>query len=264
MTYILAMEQYVDRLIQLFCDQMDAQQGRAVNMTNWTQFFAFDVVGELAFGQDFGLLKAGSDFNGLCHRAFMYMTCTSMCGWAWQTSLNLIFPWWHWLLNSTFLSRVGASIDTHPGAPFAKVSLLPLSPPSSSYPSIIETRFEKLNEKQPGRDRNPETAQTPRPPRSPHTLLLDEKQRWHCRHGERGFLRINERRRRRCRHDRDLDSRHHALCVQLAARIPETPVGDRFGVPNGEAVAHCDVFGRAESALFPGCDQGGAAFVPSW
>lgn len=122
MTYILAMEQYVDRLISLFCDQMDCRQGQVVDMTAWTQYFAFDVVGELAFGKDFGLLDAGTDFNKLCHGAYLYMTTTSMVGWEWMQSLNLIFPWWHWLLNRSFLKRVRTSMNTHPGPPFGKVS----------------------------------------------------------------------------------------------------------------------------------------------
>lgn len=121
MTYILAMEQYVDRLVTLFEDQMRSRENQRVDLSSWTQFFAFDVVGELAFGKDFGLLTAGTDFDGLCDAAYVFMTCTSMTGWSWSKSISLIFPWWHWILNNAFLKRTGHRIHGSPGIAFGKV-----------------------------------------------------------------------------------------------------------------------------------------------
>ena len=53
----------IEKLIAVL-DQHDANN-TAINMTRWTQFWAFDVMSKLAFGESLGFLHQGYDFNGM-------------------------------------------------------------------------------------------------------------------------------------------------------------------------------------------------------
>lgn len=46
---------YADELVS----QLDASRGKAVNATHWFNSYAFDVIGDLAFGRSFDMLKTG-------------------------------------------------------------------------------------------------------------------------------------------------------------------------------------------------------------
>ena len=49
----------VDRLLQRFDDF--ALSGQSMNLADWLQWFAFDVIGEVSFSKQFGFLDAGED-----------------------------------------------------------------------------------------------------------------------------------------------------------------------------------------------------------
>jgi Cytochrome P450 len=60
------MEPYVDSVIEAMSSRLAAFSNISlpVNMAFWMQAYAFDVVGELAFGQSFGFVSSGQDVSG--------------------------------------------------------------------------------------------------------------------------------------------------------------------------------------------------------
>jgi len=63
---LLEMEPYVDSAIEEMSTRLAgfANTPQPVNMAFWMQAYAFDVVGELAFGRSFGYLASGQDVGG--------------------------------------------------------------------------------------------------------------------------------------------------------------------------------------------------------
>ncbi|KAJ9603054.1 hypothetical protein H2200_012349 [Cladophialophora chaetospira] len=60
-------EPYIDEMIEkliLELDKHDAAQS-PINMTRWLQFWAFDVMSKISFGEPIGFLDHGNDFNGM-------------------------------------------------------------------------------------------------------------------------------------------------------------------------------------------------------
>jgi hypothetical protein len=66
MSSLLEMEPYVDSAIEEMSTRLGgfANSPTEVNMAFWMQAYAFDVVGELAFGRAFGYLASGQDIGG--------------------------------------------------------------------------------------------------------------------------------------------------------------------------------------------------------
>ncbi|OTA33990.1 hypothetical protein BTJ68_05507 [Hortaea werneckii EXF-2000] len=54
-------EQYVDDAVEVFLDHMSERQNQVVDMGNWVQLFAFDVIGEITFSKRFGFMDAAAD-----------------------------------------------------------------------------------------------------------------------------------------------------------------------------------------------------------
>lgn len=66
MSSLLEMEPYVDGAIEEMSTRLSSfvNTPTEVNMAFWMQAYAFDVVGELAFGKSFGYLSSGQDVGG--------------------------------------------------------------------------------------------------------------------------------------------------------------------------------------------------------
>lgn len=47
----------MQRIIGLFLDQIATDRGQRVNITDWTAWLAYDLMGKVAFGRDFGSLE---------------------------------------------------------------------------------------------------------------------------------------------------------------------------------------------------------------
>lgn len=58
MTSVLAMEGYVQKVLSMFLKRMQEHAGEVVYFALYTSMFAFDVVGELAYGEHLGMLEA--------------------------------------------------------------------------------------------------------------------------------------------------------------------------------------------------------------
>ncbi|KAK6369088.1 hypothetical protein LTR64_007248 [Lithohypha guttulata] len=62
-TNVLQSEQYIDRCSQLFVDRVAqyADNGQTIDLGVWLQWYTFDVIGELFFGQMFGFMDKEED-----------------------------------------------------------------------------------------------------------------------------------------------------------------------------------------------------------
>ncbi|KAH8801441.1 cytochrome P450 [Xylogone sp. PMI_703] len=65
LTSILESEQYVDDCTHMFITRMDefAISGKSMDLGIWFQMYAFDVIGELFFGKQFGFMKDRHDYH---------------------------------------------------------------------------------------------------------------------------------------------------------------------------------------------------------
>lgn len=66
---------------QRFIEQVAAQNGQPINISQWFNFYSFDVMGDLAFGEDFGMIENGADHwaitllnDGINPLAYMFPT----------------------------------------------------------------------------------------------------------------------------------------------------------------------------------------------
>jgi hypothetical protein len=86
LTALLEMEPYVDGAIEEMCSRLGdfANRNTEVNMAFWMQAYAFDVVGELAFGRSFGYLASGQDVGG---------QMANLRGWLYKRFAVGMIPW---------------------------------------------------------------------------------------------------------------------------------------------------------------------------
>jgi hypothetical protein len=64
------MERYIQNVLDLLLSRMRQHAGTVINFTKYTSMFAFDVVGELAYGEQLGLLENDEDKMGLMKMIF--------------------------------------------------------------------------------------------------------------------------------------------------------------------------------------------------
>ncbi|OJJ06606.1 hypothetical protein ASPVEDRAFT_140374 [Aspergillus versicolor CBS 583.65] len=71
MSSLVSYEPFVDKINREFITALEshAKSGREFDLFTWMQFYAFDVIGEITFGQSFGLVGEGKDDSGLLHAA---------------------------------------------------------------------------------------------------------------------------------------------------------------------------------------------------
>ena len=67
MSSLVSYEPFVDKVNATFMDALagHARSGKTIDLFDWMQFYAFDVIGEITLGRSFGLLEAGHDKDGL-------------------------------------------------------------------------------------------------------------------------------------------------------------------------------------------------------
>ncbi|OAL35460.1 hypothetical protein AYO20_05310 [Fonsecaea nubica] len=60
-------EPYIDETIEKLIKELDKHDadGTPINMTRWLQYWAFDVMSKISFGEPLGFLDHGYDFNGM-------------------------------------------------------------------------------------------------------------------------------------------------------------------------------------------------------
>ncbi|KAL4948676.1 cytochrome P450 [Aspergillus filifer] len=65
MSSVLESEEYIDNCIDLFMEKMDrfSKTEEKIDLGKWVQWFTFDIIGELFFGQQFGFMCEEHDFG---------------------------------------------------------------------------------------------------------------------------------------------------------------------------------------------------------
>ncbi|KAI0004697.1 cytochrome P450 [Xylariaceae sp. FL0662B] len=75
MQSILTMQNSVDKTIVSLCEQLENRfmdgknTGKTCDIADWIGYYAWDIVGEITFSQEFGFLKSGTDVKGMIHTA---------------------------------------------------------------------------------------------------------------------------------------------------------------------------------------------------
>jgi hypothetical protein len=141
MSYILAMEKFVDPIIAKVIEQMRLREGSVIDLAEWAQFFAFDVVGELAFGERFGYVDQGKDFNGLISAVYTFMTTTASLGFSWGKAESSAFKVVQYVVNNSWLKLVGKRIHCNPRVPFEQVSVDPARPSNDNLSYSFRSSF---------------------------------------------------------------------------------------------------------------------------
>ena len=81
MSSILKYEVFIQSCLSTLLEKLHNAAARGpVDMSNWTNAFAFDVVGELGYGSDLGMLKTETDVNNLRKTIFDIFKLLSCLG----------------------------------------------------------------------------------------------------------------------------------------------------------------------------------------
>lgn len=88
MTSLIGYEPFVDDCADILLDRLSkfAKKGKVFDLGHWFQCYAFDVIGDLTFGERFGFLDSGEDFNGTLAALQRSMAYSTLIG---------IFHEWH-------------------------------------------------------------------------------------------------------------------------------------------------------------------------
>lgn len=73
---VLTFERFVDHVLGLLFTQFDArfiQQRATLDLGNWLQFFAFEVMGSMTFSRQYGFIEQGHDGKGLLTAIWNFM-----------------------------------------------------------------------------------------------------------------------------------------------------------------------------------------------
>jgi cytochrome P450 len=98
---LMQYEPFVDNCIEILLQRLEERSasGKIIDLAEWLQYYAFDVIGEITFSHRFGVLENGSDQNGLLdaiHKSFAYSATIGLYTWIHP------YAWWH---NSLFQSN---------------------------------------------------------------------------------------------------------------------------------------------------------------
>ena len=64
LTLVTAITSYQPRIktkVETLIDQLQKRSGEALDATKWTMFLAFDIMGEIEFGRDFGNISSSKE-----------------------------------------------------------------------------------------------------------------------------------------------------------------------------------------------------------
>lgn len=85
MHLLVELEEFVDACFEDLCTRLESQISKSggkatINLGDLLQFLAMDVVGELAFGRSFGLVKAGYDTDAFLPMLDAYTASSCLSG----------------------------------------------------------------------------------------------------------------------------------------------------------------------------------------
>ena len=73
-------ESFIDEVLEVLCKQIDQRyivSQEVVDLGNWLQYFAFDVMGTMTFSNRYGFLEQGQDVGGMLETIWQYMRTTA-------------------------------------------------------------------------------------------------------------------------------------------------------------------------------------------
>ncbi|EDU46193.1 CypX Cytochrome P450 [Pyrenophora tritici-repentis] len=93
-TTLLSYEPFVETCNTILLKRLEeyARNGKALNVRNLMQYYAFDVIGEITVGSRFGLMEDGGDKSGIVEAIDESMTYAAIIG---------LIPEWHWWIGMT-------------------------------------------------------------------------------------------------------------------------------------------------------------------
>ena len=80
MTSIRSFEPYVDQCTDIFIEKMRAHADEAVDLSEWLQYYAFDVVGSITFQRRFGFMAEEKDVDGMMEGIWGLLTYSGIVG----------------------------------------------------------------------------------------------------------------------------------------------------------------------------------------
>ncbi|KAJ5925355.1 hypothetical protein N7454_007994 [Penicillium verhagenii] len=94
MSSVVQYEPFVNSCIEIFFQRLDefADQKQVFDLGHWFQCYAFDVIGDITFGQRFGFLDRGDDIDGAINAVHRLLVYSTLVG---------IYPEWHARLFQT-------------------------------------------------------------------------------------------------------------------------------------------------------------------
>jgi Cytochrome P450 len=113
MTSVIAMEKYIQNVLDLLLQRMHQHSGKIINFTKYTSMFAFDVVGELAYGEQIGLLANDEDKMGLMRLIFNGFYLMSNMGNFWGQ-----MKWFNSAITQSIIGLFLKPEDSNPFKPF--------------------------------------------------------------------------------------------------------------------------------------------------
>ena len=73
-------ESFIDEVLEVLCKQIDRryiESQELVDLGNWLQYFAFDVMGTMTFSKRYGFLEQGQDVGEMLETIWRYMKTTA-------------------------------------------------------------------------------------------------------------------------------------------------------------------------------------------
>lgn len=115
MTSVVGMEPYIQGCLDLMLHLLrkHADAGTTIDMSEWTNAFAYDVVGEIAYGERFGHLKAETDVMGLRQAIFDRFYLMANMGHMWGQMF---------ILDNPFVATILARLKIVNTLPYARFS----------------------------------------------------------------------------------------------------------------------------------------------
>ncbi|KAL2059856.1 hypothetical protein VTL71DRAFT_10011 [Oculimacula yallundae] len=101
---LIRLEPLIDEVTQSFTRHIrrHANESSSVDLGEWLQFYAFDVIGAITFSKTFGFSETGRDFNGVIEGLEFGLKYAAVVGQV---------PSFHkWLLGNTLLNKFASSI----------------------------------------------------------------------------------------------------------------------------------------------------------
>lgn len=120
MTSIRSFESYVDQCSDIFTTEMRKKVGQRVELADWCQYYAFDVIGAITFQRRFGFMEQGRDVDNMMAAIWKVLTYAGIIG-----QIPELHPW---LLGNplliSILRRTGM-LDDDPFPRIIKACRLP-------------------------------------------------------------------------------------------------------------------------------------------